>query len=500
MNLHLKIFIRIVILALSLVVMHFIYQQWFYETDLQEQSEIINRIREVQQDAEVVYLAESSNKASRSDDVDKRGISEMIAEYYPSVKLNDISRPAAHAGMYYAYLQQIAEDSPVKTVIVTLNMRSFNGQWIFSNLETPLQKEIVLLKDYPDLLNRFLLSFKGYDIKNEKEREKQFKRMWRKNKMSIPQGLERNTVTKWDGAMFHGGIKNPDGSKNWEETSLACHYIKAYAFQIDFDKNPRIKDFDAIAKLAKKRNWNLVFNLMAENVDKAQEYVGDELLYLMNENRQKLVDRYTKMGVLVVDNLDNVRDDQFMDQHWTTEHYAQQGRQIIAKNVADSLKNIYPNDYKQVSYPSHIPQRTFFNDCEKPSSWGQTKTISSEKACSGAKSSKVGGGNPYSLTFERYMVFIPDTLMNSVDISLNVFQKELEPNSKLVVEISGYKSGLIVARKSLTELTNEIGNWQEISYTYKIPDQAKKGTLFKVYVYNPNQTAVFVDDLKITFN
>lgn len=77
---------------------------------------------------------------------------------------------------------------------------------------------------------------------------------------------------------------NEDGSKNSEATVLACHYIKTYAFQIDTIQNPRIKDFDNIVALAKKRNWNLVFNLMAENIDKAESLVGNELVSFIKQN------------------------------------------------------------------------------------------------------------------------------------------------------------------------------------------------------------------------
>ena len=47
------------------------------------------------------------------------------------------------------------------------------------------------------------------------------------------------------------GIKNSDGTINRQLTELACHYIKTYAFQIDTQRNPRIKDFDKIVCVAK---------------------------------------------------------------------------------------------------------------------------------------------------------------------------------------------------------------------------------------------------------
>ena len=102
--------------------------------------------------------------------------------------------------------------------------------------------------------------------------------------------------------------------------------------------------------LARERGWKLVFNLMAENTEKAGELIGDDLIFLMNENRELLLDYYRRKGVLVVDNLDRVEDPLFIDQNWTTEHYAEAGRKAIAKQVADALRIWHENNYMDAGY------------------------------------------------------------------------------------------------------------------------------------------------------
>ena len=98
----------------------------FFEKDIQKHSDIINLLRKVVNDKdEIVYVAESSNIAYREDDNDKRSISDFIADYYPSIKFGNITKEASHAGIYYELLRNIPENSSVKTVIVTLNLRSF---------------------------------------------------------------------------------------------------------------------------------------------------------------------------------------------------------------------------------------------------------------------------------------------------------------------------------------------------------------------------------------
>ncbi len=322
--------------------MNYFYSYFLFESDLQKHSPILNLVRKVVRDkSEVIYVGESSNITFKEDDLDKRIISDIIKDDFPNKKFGSLTHPATHAGIFYQLLRNIPEKSSVKTIIVTMNLRSFDAEWIFSTLETPLQKSMVLLRDYPPLINRFMLSFRDYDIKTDKEREKQFKSKWEYEILKFPKPFKYKNVIQWDVDLCLSGIRNADSSYNDALTQLACGYVKTYAFQIVVKTNPRIKDFDKIVSLAKEKNWNLVFNLLAENVEKADELVGKELTILMKQNRDLLVERYHKNGVIVVDNLEKVHDSEFIDKNWTTEHYAENGRKIIAKNVSKALKRVF---------------------------------------------------------------------------------------------------------------------------------------------------------------
>ena len=330
-----KILIRICLLIIVFATLNFIYSKWLYETDIQEHSEIINLVRDVPNNADIIYIGESSNTSFRGDDLDKRPISEFVGDYFPELITFDITKPASHAGIYKVLLENIPENNKVKTIVVTLNMRSFNATWIHSKLETQLQKSLVLIKPYPPLFNRFLLSFKAYDIKSEKEREMQFKKKWKNDKFHLPYEFQFQNVIEWDKWMSNSGIKNSKGNIDYKQTELACHYIKTYGFQIDTANNPRIKDFNAIINLAQKRGWNLVFNLLAENTEKAKELVGDDLIYMMNQNAKILEYYYRHRGVNVVNNLNVIENEQFIDQQWTTEHYAEKGEKALRKTFQE---------------------------------------------------------------------------------------------------------------------------------------------------------------------
>lgn len=493
-----KIIYKTLIISILLVCMNYIYKYTFFEDDIQKYSSVLNLVRTVvNENAEIIYLGESSNITTRSDDMDKRYISEFLSEYFPSKKIGNITKEASHAGIYYQLLRNLPEKSAVKTVIVTLNLRSFNANWIYSNLETPLQKSMVLLKNYPPLYKRLMLSFSGYDIKTDKEREAQFKNKWEKETFKLSWKFPYRNVIEWDNYMANKGIKNKDGSINYPLTELACHYIKTYAFQIDTTNNPRITDFDNIIKLAKKRNWNLIFNLLAENIQMADSLVGKDLIFMMEENRKLLKNRYNKDNVKIVDNFNLIENGEFIDQNWTTEHYAEKGRKLIAKNLALSLKEFYPNSYKEVKY-TDIKPYIFFNDCEGKTNWGQMQTICSTFSYKGNKSSQTGKGQVFSITYEYAIKNLPDSL-KSLNINLYCYQKDNIKDLQLVLELYDNQSQSLRKNIYLNDLKLITNKWNNVNYNYNLPADFYKNKLIKVYIYNPSKTEVYIDDFKITF-
>jgi hypothetical protein len=226
-----------------------------------------------------------------------------------------------------------------------MNLRSFDAAWRHSKLETQLQEGFVLTRPYPALINRFFLSLQVFDNKSEKERERDMLHEWSTTRLKFPFPSKHTNVQEWDHEMANGGYLLPDGSWDMDKIVLACHYIKAYGFNVD-EQNQRMQDFDAIFVFCTKYNVPLYYNLMAENVQYADSLVGRELVFLMKQNRDILVKRYNKGICRVVDNLEQVKGSAFIDKHWTTEHYDLEGRRIIARNLADSLRRNFKTFYK----------------------------------------------------------------------------------------------------------------------------------------------------------
>ncbi|MBL1280852.1 MAG: hypothetical protein COA33_011295 [Fluviicola sp.] len=322
-----KIAIRIGALAAMLFVMNFIYTSFFFEGDLQEHSPIVNAIKSVPKKTTILYLGESSNVTYAESDANKNSISEMLDGLLKNEKVTDITKPAAHSGIYKTILENVADDSRIKTVIITLNLRSFAADWVFSELEAPLQKEMMLLQNCPPLYNRFLLSFRAYGTRSERKRFEKIN-VWWEREFILPRNKKKMTVRRWQQQ-----INETWEGSNIENRELAKSYVNNFAFKID-KNHPRIKDLDAIVELAKKRGWNLLFNVLPENVDAIKTLVGNDLLVLMKKNTRFLTKRYEKEGVSVVNNLAQVRESDFIDKIFPTEHYDETGRMLIAKRLA----------------------------------------------------------------------------------------------------------------------------------------------------------------------
>ncbi len=471
-----KLLSRIGLVLVLLVVLNWVYSKWFFEKDLRKHSDIVELSWQVVDDScRIIYVGESSNNHFGDEESNHRKISDFVSDYFPKVKMGDMTHSASHAQTYYYMLKHIPASSKVETVVVTMNMRSFGPLWIYSKLETALRKQLVLLEDYPPLVNRFLLGFKAYPIKTEEELDSLTRQHWREDPLVFPFDFEWDNVYQWDSATAWQGRHNYEGEYDPKWTELVCHYIKSYGFQIR-DDNPRLKDFDDIVALSRKRGWNLVFNLMAENVDKANGLVGKELMYLMKQNHDYLLDRYGHLdGVTVVDNLNLVRDVDFIDQDWTTEHYYEEGRRIIASNVAKALKAYYPEEYRNVDWKRDAGHY-YFGDAvqilDKGQPYGPTLTLPADSL---------------RTDWER------------VNVAFMMRQADTLHDAKLAVESLVAHDNVLVSYIDVKPQIQKIGEWDFATFDLSVDPIMRNALQVKIFVYNPSDDAVQLKDMDVSF-
>lgn len=458
-----------------LLILNWVYSRWFLEKDLRKHSDIVELSWQVTDDScRIIYLGESSNSHYGDEESSHRKISDFTADYFPRVKMGDLTKEASHAQTYYYMLRHIPATSAVETVVVTMNLRSFGPLWIYSKLETPLRKQLVLLEDYPPLVNRFLLAFKAYPIKTEEEWNELVFEHWCNDTFNIP-NFAWHTTADWDYGMYSYGWYDQQGQRDWDVTALACHYIKTYAFEIN-DDNPRVKDFDAIVDLCRERGWNLVFNLMAENVDKANELVGKDLMLLFRLNRDYLLKRYGNMeGVTVVNNLNLVRDVNFIDQDWTTEHYYEEGRRIVADHLAQALREFYPGDYHNPDSLKLDVGHYFL---------GGTRILDEQQ--------------PYSMTLALTADSIrPDWGM--VNVAFEIKQQDELSKPVLAVEKHNPSGDIAIDSYAVNKPVQENGTWDFTTFALPIDTVFRSAQKIKLYVHNFSESEVQIRNLDVSF-
>ncbi|MFT6746829.1 MAG: hypothetical protein ACJAZ2_001173 [Glaciecola sp.] len=337
---------RLIACVVIIILSNIIYKNTFWKNDVSKHGDILENLWVMDKNAEAIYLGESSNFYMTEKDTVKYRISSMLNDMLPDINLAHVDNSGLHAGTYLTVINNFDKNNDIKLLVITLNIRSFGANWRYALGENYLAKTEVMLAEYPIILNKFLVSLKNYDYKTDEDRLKEMKLAWQTETFDVPD-FKYHNVNAWDSAMAWHEWVNTNPNLSEELVPLACHYVKNFAFKIDTSSNARIHDFDEIMKVAKKRNYKVVFNLLSENMHEAKMLAGDELIYLIEYNRSLLIDRYETKGAIVVDNLYTVPDSCFADRNWPTEHYSKQGKEMIAKKIKEVIQERYLNDNKK---------------------------------------------------------------------------------------------------------------------------------------------------------
>ena len=331
-----KILLRSVFLLLIVLAFNQLYIITFWPEELRKEGPELTKLLRIKDSCDILYFGESSNISyDPVNDTNRQSISSLIAQNLKNNTVGDITHQAYHMGIYLPLIKRIEPNDKVNTLVVTLNLRTFDQACIHSELETALQKQALYYADQPPVWIHLRAALNDYDHVSNFERDLRMWKQWMFDTLNV-KGIQfpYPTIKTW--CEVPKFVK-PDGSEDMPKRTLADHYIKAYAFVLD-ENNPRVKDCDALVKWSKKTGKKLVFNLLAENTDYADSLVGPELVALMRYNRDYLVKRYQRDGVVVVDNLELVDGKDYIDQNWTTEHYIYRGRKAIADKVSFILE------------------------------------------------------------------------------------------------------------------------------------------------------------------
>ena len=329
--------IRLISIAVIVLGFNQIYTSYFLNTDLDNHGPMLLELSHIVDTCDVIYFGESSNFTTHPDDYNTLRISDNIAAKHPNKSFGTINHGAYHVGMFLPLVKQLAMSKPSRTIIVTMNLRTFNQDVIYGPSEANLRLASRFYQPTLPILNKVFASLNHYDNRSGHERDLLKWKAWTYDTLVSTDDsvhFKVNTIRRWcEVPKFLDSAGVQDNAKR----QLADQYIKAYAFQID-DSNPMVQEFDELLQVAQQKNMRVVFNLIPENVEDAAYYIGDNLVWLMQTNRDFLVERYTNLGATVVDNLELLPSKHFLDRAVIPqEHYDAKGRELVGLQVAQVL-------------------------------------------------------------------------------------------------------------------------------------------------------------------
>jgi len=348
---------------------------------------------------DVVYLGESSNTSFNPwTDTFGYSVSEFLQMYLPQNRVRGVSHDGYHVGLFSQMLGLMPEhwtDSARKTVVITVNMRSFGPSAMFNGNEASNQQEAIFYSHRTALLNRVFVSLHHYDSRDAREMERAKTQWFRTKDLRLNGGAgnhygnthgDGGMVSKGEEFFYHSTVKwwLRDLQRQYAPVSgdadlarvmpMAEAYLKEFAFLLD-EENPRVRALDAIVSKCKREQVNVVFVLLMPNYDHANRLFGEELTQLMDYNMDFLRNRFAgwekeynkgdfKVGYVDVQRmysdcrlgeyLQGVSEDvgigtvgnpcfdwaggqHYTDQWYPTEHVDAHIRQFIAKKTAEKI-------------------------------------------------------------------------------------------------------------------------------------------------------------------
>ena len=458
-----KILIKILMLIVLLFAVNLTYEHTLWEVDRGKYADVLDSLNLIVDSTDVLYLASSSNYFHPITDTVGYTISGFIDEQFPNLKVNSVCKGYMHAGAFYSVLKNIPKNSPIKTIVVSVNMRSFGAYWVYSDSETAYsQMELMMNTDYPLIFRRLLLSLDYYDNKSKEEREQQFVTSFKKDTIHLPQFNIKQNILDWDSTLsFTLKFVKTNRINDLNKNGFACNIVKAFAYNLDTINNIRFKQFDNIVRIAKERGWNLIFNIIPDDIDKAEIMVGKEIPYILRHNADIFKEKYK--NVTIIDNLELLNAYYFYEDY-PTEHYTTLGKQIVANSVAEVISEIYQNTNfieKKYNINDNIDNKSYFI------SYTNYDTLSNK--------------NPYTKAFELKSLNTFKLKTDSLTIS---FETNSQLNDKLFAIIEYYKDTNTYSWNSypLSLFNNENDN----IYTNKIelPDIIDTQDGIRIYLWN----------------
>ena len=139
-------------------------------------------------------------------------MSEFLQMYLPQNRVRGVSHDGYHVGLFSQMLGLMPEhwaDSGRKTVVITVNMRSFGPSAMFNGNEASNQQEAIFYSHRTALLNRVYVSLHHYDNRDSREMERAKTQWFRTRNLRIGGGAGQHYGST------HGGRGLESAGEKW---------------------------------------------------------------------------------------------------------------------------------------------------------------------------------------------------------------------------------------------------------------------------------------------
>lgn len=376
-----KVFLRLLVACVVFFIANYFYTNTFYPKERQQFSPVSRKLDSAFLEGDVLYFGESSNTSFNPwTDTLGYSVSDFLQMYLPWHRVSGVSHDGYHVGLFSQMLGLMPDHwtstkAKPKTIVITVNMRSFGPSAMFNGNEASNQQEAIFYSHRLPLLNRMFVSLHHYDNRDSREMERAKIQWWRTHDLRMAAdkiGSEKSpynfinnnpqypTAKRWVQDLMVTHINQPEKIRHMAEA-----YVKEFAFVLN-DKNPRVQDFSRIVKKCQSENVNLIFLLLMPNRDHAQQLFGNSLTTYIDYNLNFLRDRmarweddcdgsnaivsfvdlpmlyaeHCKQGRLMAAENGFAMGSHYTDQWYPTEHVDAHVRQFIAKKIADKIAEV----------------------------------------------------------------------------------------------------------------------------------------------------------------
>jgi hypothetical protein len=140
----------------------------------------------------------------------------------------------------------------------------------------------------------------------------------------------------------------------------------------------------------------------------------------------------------------------------------------------------------------------FSNDMENVKIWGSSSSVVKGFAHSGSFASKLDSSNMFSFGMQSLVENLSKDKPKEVHVKLWVYSLKPNPDATIVIAINNNGQSRYWKNSALNGVT-KAKEWTEVSASFDLPANLDSKDELSVFVWNPKQQDLYIDDLNVSF-